>query len=176
MALSFHPLGSFVPHATDKLFRGLTIGLEGNSAAVAIGHRIAKDLGATAIEIPPNLKPAYHLAAVMSSNFVCTIMGDVHRLLETVGLPKALTHSLADDTLNNLAHLPAEQALSGPIVRGDTKAVQSQIEIIKAVIPDILDTFLSLARANIALALRGNRISRVKADEMIALLEKASLS
>jgi predicted short-subunit dehydrogenase-like oxidoreductase (DUF2520 family) len=109
----------------------------------------------------------------MTSNFLCTLMGDVQELLYRAGLPVTLTHSLARDTLDNLAELPAEQALTGPIVRGDVQALKAQVATVKEIAPDILKTFVALAQANVNLARSGNRITGAQADEMSIILTEA---
>lgn len=171
--LSFHPLGAFPPGNTRKTFAGLTIGLEGDALAVAVGKTVAVDLGAVPVEIPASAKAAYHLAAAVTSNFLVTLLGDVERLLAASDLPAGLTQSLAEDTLENLRSSSPERALTGPIVRGDRAALEDQIRTLVRIAPELLPRFLALADGTIELALRGGRISAAEGAALRGILERA---
>lgn len=171
--LSFHPLGSFPPGSRPKAFTGLTIGLEGDSLAVAVGRAIALDLGAAPVEIPEAVKKAYHLAAAITSNFLVTLLGDVERLLAAADLPAGLTHSLARDTLENLRATSPERALTGPIVRADEEGLEEQVRTLTEIAPDLLARFASLAEGTIALALRGGRITTDQGAALRRILRDA---
>ncbi len=171
--LSFHPLGSFPPAGPSKTFEGLTIGIEGDPLAVAVGTAVALDLGAIPVEIPAEAKAAYHLAAAMASNYLVTLMGDVQRLLTAVDLPLDLTDSLIEDTLENLRSATPGQALTGPIVRADDDALVGQIGTLIQIAPELLSRFIALAEGTIDLAERSGRISAEESAGMRKILEEA---
>jgi len=174
--MSFHPLGSFPPERPDKTFDGFTIGLEGDPLAVAVGRVVALDLGAQPVEIATEAKPAYHLAASATSNYLVTLMSDVQRILASAGLPRLLTQSLAADTLLNLASMDPERALTGPIVRGDAEALESQIRTLRVVAPELLPRFSVLAGGTIDLALTSGRLTHDQSTELRRILEAAGAS
>lgn len=171
--LSFHPLGSFPPRRAGKTFTGLTIGLEGDPLAVAVGKTVALDLGAVPVEIPAAAKAAYHLAAAITSNFLVALFSDVERLLAAADLPSGLTYSLALDTLENLRASSPEHALTGPIARADKTALEEQIRTLADVAPDLLSRFAVLAESTIELAQHGGRISSDEAASLKEILETA---
>jgi predicted short-subunit dehydrogenase-like oxidoreductase (DUF2520 family) len=175
-AISFHPLGSFPPGNLNKTFQGLTIGLEGDPFGVAIGRILARDLGAFPVEIPAEAKPAYHLAAVLTSNHLVGLMSDVGSILSTANLPVNLTHSLARDTLDNLLRSSPEQALTGPVVRGDHEALAKQVALLRAVAPDLLPRFLALAGGVLSLADRSGRINDQQREKLRGILKEAARS
>lgn len=171
--LSFHPLGSFPPGRSEKTFAGLTIGIEGDPMAVAVGTAVALDLEAVPVEIPADAKAAYHLAAAMASNYLVTLLGDVHRLLSAVDLPPHLTDSLVEDTLENLQSSTPEQALTGPIVRADNDALVAQISTLIQIAPELLPRFIALAEGTIELAQRSGRIGAEESAGLRKILEEA---
>jgi predicted short-subunit dehydrogenase-like oxidoreductase (DUF2520 family) len=172
--LSFHPLGAFPPDKEDKTFQGLTIGLEGDPLAVAIGRALALDLGAFPVQVPPEAKPAYHLAAVVTSNHLVALMSDVESILARSGLPSNLTHSLARDTLSNLHGSRPESALTGPIVRADFETVSAQIELVRKIDSAMLPRFLALAERAAELAEQSGRITREQHAELRTIIERAA--
>jgi len=174
--MSFHPLGSFPPGPSEKTFNGLTIGLEGDPLAVAVGRVVALDLGAHPVEIATEAKAAYHLAASATSNYLVTLMSDVQCILASAGLPHLLTQSLAADTLLNLGSMGPGRALTGPIARGDAQALESQIRTLRVVAPDLLTRFGALADGTIDLALTSGRITLDQSTKLRRILEAAGVS
>ena len=174
--MSFHPLGSFPPRPSDKTLDGLTIGLEGDPLAVAVGRVVALDLGAHPVEIATEAKAAYHLAASATSNYLVTLMSDVQRILASAGLPRLLMQSLAADTLVNLGSMDPGRALTGPIVRGDAPALESQMRTLRAIAPELLTRFTVLADGAIDLALTGGRITLDQSTKLRRILEAAGVS
>ena len=80
-------------------------------------------LGASPLDLSGVDRARYHAAAVLASNYVIALHEAAARAFELAGLPrKAARGALAPLTLgaaNALAGLPLEQALTGPLARGD---------------------------------------------------------
>ena len=86
--LSFHPLQTFTPQSPPEAFDGIAIALEGDPEAVALGTRLATDLGAHPVTLSPDAKTRYHLAASMASNYLVTLMALVEEVLSSIGLDR----------------------------------------------------------------------------------------
>lgn len=170
LALSFHPLGSFPPGRGDKMFAGLTVALEGDELAVAMGRVLAVDLGARPVEIGWEAKDVYHLAASMTSNFLVALLWNVETLLQSSALPPDLTLGLAEDTLDNIRSLGADGALTGPIARADVEAVKEQLRLISRTTPDLLPVFRSIAGQTVRLAVASGRITEEAGDDLAEVL------
>jgi predicted short-subunit dehydrogenase-like oxidoreductase (DUF2520 family) len=125
---TFHPLIPFSdPEISAELLRKAWIGIDGDNAAKNASRRLAGQLGARTLDIPPGKKPAYHAAAVISSNFPVVLASVAGRLLHEIGIPEASAYqaveSLMRGALENMKRAVPDDALTGPVVRGDLETV-----------------------------------------------------
>ena len=125
---SLHPL---VPLPTPaigagRLASGITFAVAGDPAARAM----ADALGGTVVEVADEDRAAYHAAAVIASNHLVALMGQVERVASTAGLPldafAGLLRAAAEDALA----LGPRQALTGPAARGDWDTVERHRAVI----------------------------------------------
>jgi predicted short-subunit dehydrogenase-like oxidoreductase (DUF2520 family) len=125
---TFHPLIPFAnPDRVPDLMRRAWIGIDGDDPARATSRRLAGHVGARTLDIPPGGKPLYHAAAVMSSNFPVVLAAIASRALSSLGIPERsaqhAVHGLMEAAVSNIAETPPAEALTGPIVRGETDTV-----------------------------------------------------
>ncbi|MFL5637822.1 MAG: Rossmann-like and DUF2520 domain-containing protein [Gemmatimonadaceae bacterium] len=125
---TFHPLIPFSdPEVSAELLRKGWIGIDGENAAKNASRRLAAHIGARTLEIPPGKKPAYHAAAVISSNFPVVLASVAGRLLHDIGIPDSSAYqaveSLMSGALANMKQALPDDALTGPVVRGDAETV-----------------------------------------------------
>lgn len=153
---TFHPLVPFTdPEISAELLRKGWIGVDGDIAARNASRRIAGHLGARVLEIPPGQKPAYHAAAVISSNFPVVLASVAGHLLHDIGIPDASAYqaveSLMSGALTNMKQALPDDALTGPVVRGDAETVAKHLRALHghATASDVYRT-LSAAAVEIA--------------------------
>ncbi|MFQ5570919.1 MAG: Rossmann-like and DUF2520 domain-containing protein [Rhodothermales bacterium] len=175
--LSFHPLQTFAPASPPDAFDGIYIGLEGDSAAVALGSNIAIDLGARPLTLTPYAKVRYHLAASMASNYLVTLMGLVGEVLSSIDLDRqqgaALMRPLVEGTWRNLArHLP-EDVLSGPIARGDRQTIAGHLEALNEHLPHLIPVYAALGAETVRVAVRGGKLAPDEAQQILNALHTA---
>jgi predicted short-subunit dehydrogenase-like oxidoreductase (DUF2520 family) len=157
---SFHPLQTFPKSGSPAgRFRGIWVGLEGDTKAVKAGKRIASDLGARPFVLSPSQKTLYHIAAVFSSNYFVTLLSVVEALGKQIRLPRksivAMVEPLVLQSLANVEKYSAASALTGPIARGDIKTVQRhRNELRKKRLHRIARLYSTLAEETHRLALR----------------------
>ncbi len=175
--LSFHPVQTFTKDTPPEAFEGIYVGLEGEARAVAFGRRLASDLGARAVVVPPDAKPLYHLAASLASNAFVTLMALAGETLRAAGLDAAeaaaLTRPLVEGAWRNLSTHTPEEALTGPIARGDAGTVARHLEALEDRLPHLLPVYAALATETVRLAVHGGRLSGEEAERLLALLQKA---
>jgi len=133
---TFHPLVPFAnPDRAPELLRKGWIGIDGDDQARATSRRLAGQLGARTLEIPPGMKPIYHAAAVISSNFPLVLESVAAGLLADVGIPERsaqqAVHSLMEAAVSNTADATPEAALTGPVVRGDVDTVYRHLQALR---------------------------------------------
>ena len=78
------------------------------------------------VEVADEDRAAYHAAASIAANFLVTLEGQAERLAATAGVPRELLVPLARAALENWAANGAEQALTGPVARGDEATIARQ--------------------------------------------------
>jgi predicted short-subunit dehydrogenase-like oxidoreductase (DUF2520 family) len=148
---SLHPLMT-VPEGGAS-FAGAGCAVAGTSdRALAVARSLAATLGMTAVEVPDEDRAAYHAAASIAANFLVTLEGAAERLAATAGVPRELLVPLARAALENWAANGAEQALTGPVARGDEATIARQREAIEQRAPDLLEAFDALVTASRVLA------------------------
>lgn len=175
--LSFHPVQTFTRASTPDGFAGIPVGLEGTEAALAVGRRLAVDLGARPVVLPAAAKTRYHLAATVASNFLVTLMALAEEVLATIGLTRpegaALLRPLVEGTLGNLAAQPPEDALTGPVARGDAQTLAAHLDALQRHLPHLLPAYVALATETVRVAVRGARLSPDTAQALLDVLHEA---
>ncbi|HBQ60955.1 MAG TPA: hypothetical protein DD671_15385 [Balneolaceae bacterium] len=126
---SFHPMRSITPKTKD--FKEVWFDVEGDEAVVAMLENIADTLGSFTFRVEPEAKSLLHVSAVVASNYL-VVLADLAATISAMGnIPedkalKALS-SLMQNTLNNVSELGTEEALTGPVVRGDLETIRDHM-------------------------------------------------
>lgn len=157
---TFHPLVPFGdPEVAAELLRHAWIGVDGDNAARNVSRRLAGQLGARTLDIPAGKKPAYHAAAVISSNFPVVLASVATRLLRDIGVAEGSAHqaveSLMSGALSNMRQVLPDDALTGPVVRGDTETVGKHLRALASHGGgDALEVYRALSAAAVSIAHR----------------------
>jgi predicted short-subunit dehydrogenase-like oxidoreductase (DUF2520 family) len=162
-AFGLHPLQTFAPEASGlDAFAGAGCAIAGSTAqALAFAADLARALGMTPFEIDDEGRAAYHAAASVASNFLVTLQAAAERIAAGAGLEpeqaRQLLAPLLRRTVDNVAGLGPERALTGPVARGDHATVEAQRRAVAEAAPELLDLFDELVRHTHALAADGAR-------------------
>jgi predicted short-subunit dehydrogenase-like oxidoreductase (DUF2520 family) len=152
---SLHPA---YPFANDSL-----ASLDGVIFAVETRHRglrnllhtLVDSLGGRGFDIEPGGKARYHAALVFASNYAVVLYAAAERLLAALKIEDDLARSalisLMQATLANLADKGVPDALTGPIVRGDSGTVAAHLAALTAD-ADLHSLYKALALAALPLA------------------------
>ncbi|MBF8179416.1 Rossmann-like and DUF2520 domain-containing protein [Herminiimonas contaminans] len=128
---SIHPIRSFaVPEKVAADFAGTYCGMEGDQAAVDVLAPIFAAIGAQTVPIQRESKVLYHAGAVFASNYLVTLLDTAVQTYAQAGIPQdvalKMMASLVRETSENVLQIGPEQALTGPIARGDIATVVKQ--------------------------------------------------
>ncbi|NBC17557.1 MAG: DUF2520 domain-containing protein [Bacteroidetes bacterium] len=175
--LSFHPLQTFQAESGPEVFQDIYVGVEGDVDAVDLGRRLARDLRARPVTLTAEAKMRYHLAAAMASNYLVTLMALVSEVLASAGMSRqkslALVRPLVEGTWRNLQrHLP-EDALTGPIARGDRATVQGHLDALTGHLPHLIPAYAVLGAETVRVAMRGGMLDAEDAQEVLDVLQAA---
>jgi predicted short-subunit dehydrogenase-like oxidoreductase (DUF2520 family) len=133
---TFHPLVPFSdPEVAAELLRKGWVGIDGENGARSASRRLAGHIGARTLDIPAGKKPAYHAAAVISSNFPVVLASVAGHLLHDIGVPDSSAYqaveSMMSGALANMKQALPDDALTGPVVRGDAETVGKHLRALK---------------------------------------------
>jgi predicted short-subunit dehydrogenase-like oxidoreductase (DUF2520 family) len=153
---SLHPLMTVTAETRPTAFAGAGAAVAGSSPAMLdLARALAVRVGMRPIEIAPGDRTAYHAAASIASNFLVTLEAAAERLAATVGMDRDDLLPLVRATVENWGRLGGEQALTGPIARGDERTVAAQRQAVAERAPDLLALFDTMVDATRALATAG---------------------
>lgn len=153
---SMHPLQAVAdPWLSGDRLHGVTFALSGEPAAMAAARRLVTALDGRTLVIPATLRPVYHAAAVMASNYVVALLASSVRVLGNAGVDEGAALDailpLVQGTLDNIRQLGVPAALTGPIPRGDTDTIRLHLARLsprdRALYCDLGLELLELARA-----------------------------
>jgi predicted short-subunit dehydrogenase-like oxidoreductase (DUF2520 family) len=154
-AFGLHPLQSFA-HPGVR-FEGAGAAVAGTTPeALEFATALAERLGMKPFEIDDDGRAAYHAAASVASNFLVTLQAAAETIAAGAGLgrqdARELLVPLVRQTLENVAELGPEAALTGPIARGDDATVEAQRAAVEEAAPELLALFDELVERTRALA------------------------
>ena len=152
-AFGMHPLMTFPGGAVH--LDGVWCAVSGTGPAEEQeATRIAGLVGMRPFSLREENRAAYHAAASMASNFLVALEADAQALAATAGVPADALEPLVRATVDNWARRGPEEALTGPIARGDEATVERQREAIETAAPELLPAFDALADRTRELAAR----------------------
>jgi predicted short-subunit dehydrogenase-like oxidoreductase (DUF2520 family) len=148
-AFGLHPLQTVA--TSDVRFEGAGAAVAGSSPeALGFAAALAERLGMTPFEIDDEGRAAYHAAASVASNFLVTLQAAAETIAGGAGLEpeqaRALLAPLVRQTVENIAELGPEAALTGPVARGDEATVAAQRAAVEETAPELLELFDELVR------------------------------
>lgn len=145
---SAHPVRAF--GTEHSVFTGTWVGLEGDELATNQLRDAFEAIGGHCFEVDGSHKANYHAAAVIASNHLVALADAAQQLWHSAGvephISKRLFESLVPSVLNNLKEQAPVDALTGPIARGDSKAIRNHIHALDAENLDIAQLYRQNSR------------------------------
>lgn len=154
---SFHPLQTFPTRDEGAApWRGCWVAV--TTEGGALGKRLADlaiSLGSRPFPLEDEMKSAYHAAASAAANFPLAAFAMADDLFAAAGVPFEASRPLVAAVVANAYDLGPRAALTGPVARGDTGTVGSQIEAVAATDPTLLPGFVAFVAQLARLTGRG---------------------
>ncbi len=175
--LSFHPLQTFTLDTPPDAFADIVVGVEGSDAAVSAGTALARALGARPVVLTRRNKALYHCAAALASNGLVALMAVVEEIFSAATLDDQeesaanLVGPLVQQTLENLESASPEQALTGPVARGDAATVEAHLKALQEEAPHLVPLYAALSTEMTRTAVRGGQLDGDTAEAMLHLLQ-----
>jgi predicted short-subunit dehydrogenase-like oxidoreductase (DUF2520 family) len=153
-AFSLHPLMTVTEHGAR--FAGAGAAIAGSTPrAIALAKQLATALGMRPVVIADQDRAAYHAAASIASNFLITLEAAAERIAASAGVERDLLVPLVRATVENWARLGPQEALTGPVARGDEATVARQRAAIAERAAELLPLFDAMVQATRDLASAG---------------------
>ena len=174
--LSFHPLQALTPRSDASSLDGVYAGIEGDAPAVAAGVELAAHLEMRYLVLSADQKSRYHLAASVASNYLVTLQSIVQQILGSLDIDRetaqAVMAPLVHGTLANLERSTPEDALTGPIARGDLNTVRQHGLALRRHLPHLVPVYAALAMESVTLAVRSGDLAPERAEALLDLVNK----
>jgi predicted short-subunit dehydrogenase-like oxidoreductase (DUF2520 family) len=177
MVASIHPIQSFADvEGAIRNIPGSTFGITADKDLGAWSAELVRELGGTPFEVPEAIKPLYHAAACMASNYLTTLIHMVEETYLSLGLAREeAIHTfwpLVACTLKNIERSGSVQALTGPISRGDAGTIAQHVRVFRENLPAYLPAYREMGLLTVELALKKESIS-VESAELIRRILKS---
>ena len=125
---SLHPLVALPePEVGSQRLVGAWFAVSGDPA---VGE-VVEALGGRSVEVAEEHRVAYHAAAVVASNHLVALLGQVERIAAQAGVPFEAFVDLVRATVDNVAELGPGAALTGPVARGDWATVARHLDALE---------------------------------------------
>lgn len=174
----FHPLQTFAGELQAVAnIPGSTFGLEATQPLLSVLKEMTKALNGTWVVLKPSDKVAYHVAAVLASNYLVTLVKLATDLWQTFDVPREQATTallpLLKGTLNNIGNIGIPNCLTGPIARGDIGTVQKHLQVLRQLAPEVVSTYRELGYQTVPIAISKGKIDTIQAKELHKILMPA---
>ncbi len=177
-----HPLQSLASREQGvKTLPGSYFRIEADTDALETAKDIVKALGGIELVMPEwksdRVSAAlYHAGAVAVSNYFVALVDYGLKFYQALGADKKealkAVLPLIRGTLHNIETLGIPDALTGPIMRGDTQTVRDHLEAMKKRTPELGALYKGLARQTVAVAKDKGSITQETAEELLNLVKE----
>jgi len=173
LPLALHPIMTFTgrPEDLDRL-EGASFGVTAPDELRPVAEALVVELGGEPIWVPESARPLYHAALTMGANYLVTLVNDATDTLARAGIESAsrLIAPLLSAALDNALRL-GDGAMTGPVSRGDTATVAGHLETLRRAAPDVVPTYVAMARRTAQRAEQSGRLPASRAAELNSVLE-----
>jgi len=170
LPLALHPVLPFAGTRVDlERLTGTAFGVTAPDPLRPIAEVLVVEMGGEPVWLTEDQRPLWHAALAHGANHLTTLVASSADLLRTAGVehPGQVLGPLLGAALDG-ALRSGDAALTGPVARGDAGTVRAHLEVLAAVAPEVLPTYVAMARLTADRALASGRLD---ADRAWALLE-----
>ncbi|WP_328421198.1 DUF2520 domain-containing protein [Micromonospora sp. NBC_00389] len=174
--LALHPAMTFTG-TPDDLARlaGISYGVTAPAELRPLAARLVADLGGVPEWVGEADRPLYHAALAHGANHLVTLVNEATDRLRDAGVaqPEKVLAPLLRAALENALRL-GDDALTGPVSRGDAGTVQRHLARLAATAPESVPAYLALARRTADRAIAAGRLQPVDAQSLLGVLASTS--
>ncbi|WP_422737270.1 Rossmann-like and DUF2520 domain-containing protein [Micromonospora sp. WMMD729] len=172
--LALHPAMTFTG-TPDDLARldGISYGITAPADLRPLAARLVTDLGGVPEWVAEADRPLYHAALAHGANHLVTLVNEATDRLRDAGVarPEKVLAPLLRAALENALRL-GDDALTGPVSRGDAGTVERHLARLAATAPESVPAYLALARRTADRAIAAGRLRPVDAQSLLGVLAR----
>lgn len=172
LALAIHPIMTFTGTAMDvERMHGAIFGVTALDSILPIAEALVIEIGGEPSIIAEGDRIAYHAALAWSANFLNVLVAEGMDQLRAIGVvePARALAPLLSAVLDNVLR-SGDQALTGPIARGDVQTVAAHLRVMNERSPEIRDAYVVLARLTAQRASKAGLLRTADAAEIERVL------
>jgi len=173
VGMALHPVMTFAGREEDlQRLDGSAFGVTAPEDFRPVAETLVLELGGEPIWVPESARARYHAALTMGSNHLVTLVNDAADVLRAAGVesPARLLGPLLSASLDNALRL-SDDALTGPISRGDRSTIEAHIRALKGT--QFLQPYLAMALRTMSRARAAGRLTDEQCADLIEGIEKA---
>jgi len=170
--LAIHPVMTFTGTTVDLArLEDCPFAVTAPDRFRAVAEALVVEMGGDPVWVPEESRALYHAALSYGGNYLVTLVAGTLQLLEEAGIatPARLVAPLLSASLDN-ALRSGDQALTGPIARGDSQSVARQLSAVRAVSEQAAWGFRTLGAITADRAIAAGLLSSKQAEGLLAAL------
>jgi predicted short-subunit dehydrogenase-like oxidoreductase (DUF2520 family) len=170
--LALHPAMTFAGTPDDVArLKGVSFGVTAPLDLAETAARLVEDLGGTAEWIANEKRSLYHAALAHGANHLVTLVNEAADRLRDAGVvqPEKVLGPLLRAALDNALSM-GDNALTGPVARGDAGTIARHVAVIGETSPESLAAYRALARRTADRAIASGRLRATDAEALLDVL------
>ncbi|MEU4336420.1 Rossmann-like and DUF2520 domain-containing protein [Micromonospora lupini] len=174
--LALHPAMTFTGTPDDlPRLAGISYGVTAPADLRPLAARLVADLGGVPEWVAEADRPLYHAALAHGANHLVTLVNEATDRLRDAGVarPEKVLAPLLRAALENALRL-GDDALTGPVSRGDAGTVERHLARLAATAPESVPAYLALARRTADRAIAAGRLRPVDAQSLLGVLAESN--
>ncbi|MFM7147095.1 MAG: Rossmann-like and DUF2520 domain-containing protein [Actinomycetales bacterium] len=174
--LAIHPVMTFTGTSIDLArLADCPFGVTAPEGYRSVAEALVVEMGGEPIWVPEQARARYHAALALGANGLVTLVNAALDLLRESGVADArrLIEPLLQASLENALRL-GDQALTGPVARGDAATVAAHLETIAQVQLEVAQAYRAMARLTALRAVDSGLLPATAAESLLDVLARDS--
>lgn len=172
LPLALHPVLPFAGSRVDlHRLHGTAFGVTAPDPLRPVAEALVVEMGGEPVWLTEQQRPLWHAALAHSANHLTTLVASSADLLRAAGVeqPSAALAPLLGAALDG-ALRAGDAALTGPVARGDAGTVRAHLEVLAQVAPEVLPSYVAMARLTADRAIGSGRLDPERASALLEVL------
>jgi predicted short-subunit dehydrogenase-like oxidoreductase (DUF2520 family) len=173
LPLALHPVLPFTGRGADDLARlaGVSFGVSAPEPLRLVAEALVVEMGGEPVWVSDAMRPLWHAALTIGANHLTTLVNEAADLLRAAGVaePGKVLGPMMGAALDGALRY-GDQALTGPVSRGDAGTVAKHLAALARSAPDATAAYVALARQTADRALSSGQLRPEQAETLLDVL------